>query len=519
MKTKSLYETARSPLRGPRRGSRRRRAVASWRSWLSVAVAFASAMLIPFSQTAAQTEEAATEIHPAVVDALTRDLGLTAEQARARITAERIATERIHPALRQALSEAYAGGWFDPKALTLVVATTDPKKADLIRTSGARSVVVERNMQQLNDIVHRLDQAVLQLSNEQKRSIWAWGVDVKTNSVVITIPADDSKALIDAQDLITLSRGDPDAIRIERSTEGPPRLLHDVRGGDQYNNTTDGVLCSVGFSIQGGYITAGHCSNGTTGDAVLGYNGVSQGTFLGSVFPGEDRAWVGVNSSWTPRPCVGTGSNRDCSASNNVLVFGSTEADVGATVCRWGRTTGGPHCGVISAKDQTVFFNGGFIVDELTETSACAEGGDSGGPFIWSNQAQGTLTGGSGNCTSGGTTYFFPANLSLNRFNLTLVTAGSGAPSTPSWISASTHQSNGSYSVSWDSSAGATSYVLQRNKFGGAFTTVWTGSATTKGFFNQNSGEYKHRVKACNASGCSGWQTGAFVLVCNPQCL
>ncbi|HEY8544187.1 MAG TPA: trypsin-like serine protease, partial [Acidimicrobiales bacterium] len=58
----------------------------------------------------------------------------------------------------------------------------------------------------------------------------------------------------------------------------------------------------------------------------------------------------------------------------------------------------------------------------LTRTSACAEGGDSGGSFISGNQAQGMTSGGSGNCTFGGTTFFQPVNEVLSRYGLTLVT-------------------------------------------------------------------------------------------------
>ncbi len=52
----------------------------------------------------------------------------------------------------------------------------------------------------------------------------------------------------------------------------------------------------------------------------------------------------------------------------------------------------------------------------------CAEPGDSGGSFISGSQAQGVTSGGSGNCTYGGTTYFQPVNEILRVYGLTLVT-------------------------------------------------------------------------------------------------
>lgn len=376
--------------------------------------------------------------------------------------AEKTATERVLPVLRQALGATYAGAWFDPTDLKLVVATTDPQKADLIQINGARAVVVKRNLQQLKGIVEQLDQAASRLSPEQKRSIWTWGIDVKANNVAITIPADHPKALAAAQDFITMSGADAGAIRIEPSTQGPPVLLYEVRGGDQYTNTTDNLICSIGFSVNGGYVTAGHCSGGTTGDSVDGYNGVLQGSFAGSIYPPtapEDRAWVSVNGNWTPEPCVGPANNsdRNCNDSPNVKVFGSQEAAIGDTVCRYGRTTNGPHCGVIQAKNQTVNFQrlDGSCCDTvqyLTQTNACAEPGDSGGPFMWNNEGQGTLTGGTGNYTSGGTMYFYPLNRSLSGFNLTLLTAPPPPPPPSCPASSGTRKGTAS-TVRWNLTA------------------------------------------------------------------
>ena len=103
-----------------------------------------------------------------------------------------------------------------------------------------------------------------------------------------------------------------------------------------------GGRCSVGFSVNGGFVTAGHC--GTTGTATQGYNQVAQGTFRGSSFPGNDYAWVRINGNWTPQPWVNN------YAGGNVTVAGSTEAAVGASICRSGSTTGW-HCGTVAGEE------------------------------------------------------------------------------------------------------------------------------------------------------------------------
>jgi streptogrisin C len=102
---------------------------------------------------------------------------------------------------------------------------------------------------------------------------------------------------------------------------------------------------------------------------------------------------------------------------------------VGAAICRSGSTTG-TRCGVIQAKNQTVNYPEGAVTG-LTRTNVCAEGGDSGGPWLSGDQAQGVTSGGSGNCTTGGTTFFQPLNEILATNNLTLVTTGSGGQTPP----------------------------------------------------------------------------------------
>jgi streptogrisin C len=189
-----------------------------------------------------------------------------------------------------------------------------------------------------------------------------------------------------------------------------PQLFYDVRGGDAYY--TSQYRCSIGFSVVGGYTTAGHC--GRAGQSTWGYNRVAQGSFQASSFPGDDHAWVRVNSNWVPRPIV-NGYGR-----GNVTVRGSTVAGVGSSICRSGSTTGW-RCGRVQALNQTVRYPQGTVYG-LTRTSACAEGGDSGGSFISGNQAQGMTSGGSGNCTFGGTTFFQPVRETLSRYGLTLVT-------------------------------------------------------------------------------------------------
>jgi streptogrisin D len=54
----------------------------------------------------------------------------------------------------------------------------------------------------------------------------------------------------------------------------------------------------------------------------------------------------------------------------------------------------------------------------MIRTTVCAEGGDSGGALFANNTALGLTSGGSGNCSSGGVTFFQPVVEALNAYGV-----------------------------------------------------------------------------------------------------
>ncbi|MGW0518112.1 S1 family peptidase [Crossiella sp. NPDC003009] len=340
---------------------------------------------------------------PEMLQAMQRDLGLTAEQAADRVASELKATE-VEKSVRDALGAAFAGAHFDEGSAKLVVSVTDAAKAAAVEAAGATAKVVARTEAALDGVKGALDAAESSLP----KGVTGWYVDVKSNNVVVNVQpgaANEARAQLAAL---------PEAAAIKVvETDEAPTPLYDVRGGDAYY--MGGGRCSIGFSVQGGFVTAGHC--GRTGTATQGFNRVAQGTFRGSTFPGNgDFGWVATSSNWTPRGVV----NR-YSGSTTVRVAGSSESAVGASICRSGSTTGW-RCGTVQAKNQTVRYPQGAVTG-MTRTNACAEPGDSGGSWLSGTQAQGVTSGGSGNCSSGGTTYFQPVNEILSAYGLRLVTS------------------------------------------------------------------------------------------------
>lgn len=103
-----------------------------------------------------------------------------------------------------------------------------------------------------------------------------------------------------------------------------------------------------------------------------------------------------------------------------VAVHGAVPAAVGFPVCLLGQASGW-HCGTITATDQTVQYDQG-LVSGLTATSVCSDAGDSGGAFISGDQAQGVVSGGIGDCSANGTTYFQPLAPIPTTYGLTLQT-------------------------------------------------------------------------------------------------
>ena len=59
-------------------------------------------------------------------------------------------------------------------------------------------------------------------------------------------------------------------------------------------------------------------------------------------------------------------------------------------------------------------------VTGLIKTNVCAEGGDSGGSLFPGTRALGLTSGGSGNCTFGGTTFFQPVTEVLSRYGVSV---------------------------------------------------------------------------------------------------
>jgi streptogrisin C len=365
----------------------------------------ALAVFLPIVYGAPTT--AANSLHPEILAAMKRDLGLDAEQAHVRVARELQATEVIEQ-LRTAAGNAFGGAWLVDGELN--VAVTDEALSSKVTDAGAKAVVVDTPVSKLEEAKKALDsmdlEAALGKREEAAGGIAAYYVDVAANKLVLEALSSSTTQAADLAKKVGLVEADYEV----RTVANMPTTFATIRGGDAYLINRS-ARCSVGFSVTTGFVSAGHC--GTTGATATTSGGAALGTFSGSSFPGNDYSYIRGASG-------NTFSGRINNYNGGTLpVSGSTASAVGASVCRSGSTTG-VFCGTVRSTGATVNYSEGRVTG-LTQTNVCAEPGDSGGSFYSGAQAQGVTSGGSGDCSSGGVTYFQPVNEILSAFGLTLV--------------------------------------------------------------------------------------------------
>ncbi|MGA5322852.1 S1 family peptidase [Streptomyces seoulensis] len=232
----------------------------------------------------------------------------------------------------------------------------------------------------------------------------AWAVDSKTNRVLVTVDSTVSQA-----EIAKIKRqAGADTLTIKR-TAGKFNKL--ITGGDAIYGGS--YRCSLGFNVRSGstyyFLTAGHCGEVASTWYSNSAKTTVLGTNVGYSFPGNDFALVRYTNSSVAHP----------SAVGSQTISSAATPAVGTTVTRRGSTTG-THSGKVTALNATVNYGSGDVVSGLIQTTVCAEGGDSGGPLYGGSVAYGLTSGGSGNCSSGGTTFFQPVTEALSYYGVTL---------------------------------------------------------------------------------------------------
>jgi streptogrisin D len=303
--------------------------------------------------------------------------------------------------LADRLGARSAGAYLDSTTGRMVVTVTDQAAAGEVRAAGAVAKIVSRGKADLDKVTAALDRAARVPGS-------AWFVDPASNQVVVSVDSTVTGAKLAKIQQVAARFGD--AVRIDK-TAGT--LSVRINGGQAIYG--GGSRCSLGFNVRSGstyyLLTAGHCTN----LAVSWYTNSSRTTYIGprtgSSFPGNDYGIVRYDNASVSHPgtvYLYNGTSRDITGAGNPYV--------GQSVSRSGSTTG-VRSGSVTGLNATVNYAQGTVYG-LIRTNVCAEGGDSGGSLFSGNTALGLTSGGSGNCSSGGTTFFQPVTEALSRYGV-----------------------------------------------------------------------------------------------------
>ncbi|MEU1626618.1 S1 family peptidase [Streptomyces sp. NPDC020096] len=309
---------------------------------------------------------------------------------------------KLASTLASHLGDRAAGSYYDAQAKRLVVNIVDPSDASSVRAAGAMARTVQYSTAQLHA-------ATVTLGKQARLPGTAWSVDPRSDKVVVTADPTVTGAKRDRLNKAVKSLGGKVVLRQAKSQFKPYILSGDAIWGS-------GVRCSLGFNVTKDgapyFLTAGHCGNAssTWSDS---QGGSEVGQTVDSQFPGTDYALVQYDD-----PNSDHTSAVDTYDGNQQAITHAADATVGEQVQRSGSTSG-LHGGSVTGLDATVNYSEGSV-SGLIDTSVCAEPGDSGGALFDGDAALGLTSGGSGDCTSGGETFFQPVPAALSAEGATI---------------------------------------------------------------------------------------------------
>ncbi|MFB7663575.1 S1 family peptidase [Kitasatospora sp. NPDC056138] len=313
------------------------------------------------------------------------------------------AAARLAAELGSQLGENGTGGtYIDAASGRVVVNVLAASAGQRVQRAGAQARVVAHSLAELRGSARTLGQRA-------RIPGTAWSIDPRTDQVVVTADRTVTGTKLERLEKTVASLGG--TARLRHST-GTFRPL--VASGDAI--WSSGARCSLGFNVvkdgQPYFLTAGHC-----GVAFQSWSDSQGGGEIGSVeaatFPGNDYALVRYTD-----PNADHTSAVDLYDGTTQPITGAGDATVGQSVQRSGSTTG-VYGGTVTGLDATVNYQEGSV-SGLIDTDVCAEPGDSGGALFAGDQALGLTSGGSGDCTSGGETFFQPVTAALSVYGATI---------------------------------------------------------------------------------------------------
>jgi streptogrisin D len=329
----------------------------------------------------------------AVFASATLVLGLCSQAANAEPLSaaqfQQLQATSISQASQVSATLAAASGGFYLDNGKAVVNVTDDASAQKVKAAGLTAKTVKYSYSALASTKNSLDA----LKDVPQTS---WGIDTKTDQVVVKIYSAATPATVDKVTAAAAAYGD--GVRIERKTGKLSLYLAD---GDAIQNSQG--RCSLGFNVTRDgspfLLTAGHCTN------------------LGGTWSGGDVSGAEVVESDCPGADSGLLTRPNGSGPGEIntgqAITSAGTPTVGEQMEKQGSTTGGGS-GEVTSVDESVNFDVGVLNHEFG-TTAHTDHGDSGGPAYDGSTGLGTLSGG-----DTVTSYFYPLTLELQSYGLSL---------------------------------------------------------------------------------------------------
>lgn len=370
---------------------------------MALAGVLAAALAIPAAQAAPTVQAAPAGWNATVIDAVSRDLGISEQEATRRAGVQDRLT-KVSEGLKGALGARMASSRIDWASGQLVVNVVDQAAAAQVRAAGAQPRLITADLK-------RLDAAKATLDSAAGAPGLAWFVDAESGALNVSVPA----GIAGASTTKFLAKARSLGVKVKVEQVSGAVQTQVFRGGEAIR-TPSGSRCTSAFNTRSGSgtiytLTAGHCTN-------ISSSWLAQGTTLGTTaasnFPGDDFGAIRVtNLALNPvGEIIASGAARD--------ITGFSQVPVGSSVCKTGSTTG-TTCGTVQQYNVTVNYAQGTVFG-LTRTNVCTQPGDSGGPLYAGSAAQAIVSGGTtGACTGTFFSVFQPVPEPLSRYGLTLM--------------------------------------------------------------------------------------------------
>jgi Trypsin len=363
----------------------------------------------------------------------------------------KVARANLVSEVEAAMGSAYAGAWFEPAAAQIHFGMTSAASRRtaqrVVAQAGLKGVVAYTPVRSTwSELIAIQDQWGKRLAKLFANQEAMTGLDAQRNAVVVTLSSS-----VSPQERATLEREATTAsVNVLVETASPSRLRAEPVATCKKFKTLEAYCektlvsgvgiaagaagCSAGpMLIEGNetyMLTAGHCFAGIP--PVVELEGLVEENVT-SAYPEKEKPEqkeIGKEGEWKYTRAqdmaivkISAGSSFRAALGINLpalmqewgkkseeaqAVIGEAANVKGETNCRVGMTTG-EQCGTIEQVNMEV---NGF--KHLVEDSACAEPGDSGGPFFFSNSKvnnvtmQGMAVQASLNCAKKGKTWYEP---------------------------------------------------------------------------------------------------------------